>query len=355
VDPDLRAHVPFRVVGEGLHRTARATHLDELVEADPGLVVVGDHHHLRVDALDAGAERVGHRPPAVEDARAVAVGELGALARDAVVRRRVPRDDRLPHVVVRLVAVLVVRRVQVGEIEVAELREQRDRVTPDRGTLAGEQVRAAEREALVRAGRPLLQVRHLHAGGGVDPVGRLDEARQQDGEERVPPAVLDGITDGVDAGAVLGTEVPGVVAERAGHVAGRAVERVERREVGVERVEVERARVGGDRALGEDRRVPGAVDGGDHTAAPLQLLGDAGGAGEEVEGGPAPRGREERTDDVDEAPLGTQVLDRHGRRRYPRNVTTLRRRERRRPARGAMVGRRGPLPDLSPFVSGQRR
>ena len=66
------------------------------------------------------------------------------------------------------------------------------------------------------------------------------------------------------------------------------------------------------------------------TAATLQLLRDAGGAGEEVEGGAAAGGGEERTDHVDEAPLGAQVLDRHERRRYPRIVATLRRRERRR-------------------------
>ena len=85
--------------------------------------------------------------------------------------------------------------------------------------------------------------------------------------------------------------------------------------------------------------VPGAVDRGDVTAPPLQLLRHPGGAGEEVEGGAAAGGGEQRTDHVDQAALGAQVLDRHGRRRYPRIVATLRRRERRRrPERGRRSG-----------------
>ena len=73
-------------------------------------------------------------------------------------------------------------------------------------------------------------------------------------------------------------------AERLRDVAGYRRERVERGELRVERGEVEHARVGRDRALGEDRRVPGAVDCGHVSAASLELLRDARGAGEEVEG-----------------------------------------------------------------------
>ena len=153
----------------------------QLVEADPRFVVEYDTTStLGVDALDARPQRVGHRAAAVEDARGRRVAQLVALARDAVVLGRVPRDERLPHVVVRVVAVLVVGRVEVGEVEGAEGPAASAIASPaDRRARARRAGRGAEREALVRPGRPLLQVRHLHAGGGVDAVGGLDQAREQ--------------------------------------------------------------------------------------------------------------------------------------------------------------------------------
>ncbi len=69
---------------------------------------------------------------------------------------------------------------------------------------AGEQLGHPQRQPVVRPRRPLLQVRHLHADGGVDPVGRLDQAGQQDREERRVAVVgVDRGADRVDPRAVL--------------------------------------------------------------------------------------------------------------------------------------------------------
>src|SRR6185436_18822240 len=68
VDADLRTDVALRVVRQYLDGTASSTHGQELVEGDPGLVVVRHDRQRRVDALDARPERVGHRAPAVEHA-----------------------------------------------------------------------------------------------------------------------------------------------------------------------------------------------------------------------------------------------------------------------------------------------
>ena len=67
---------------------------------------------------------------------------VDALARDAVVLGRVPRDQRLPDVVVREVAVLVVGRVEVREIERPERARRLARVAPDRRAPARRAARA---------------------------------------------------------------------------------------------------------------------------------------------------------------------------------------------------------------------
>ena len=187
---------------------------------------------------------------------------VGALARDAVVLGLVPRDQRLPHVVVREVAVLVVRRVEVREVEATRARSgQLDRVAAVDPAAAREQLRDPQGQPLVGPGRPLLEVRHLHPDRGVDPVRGLDQAGEEDGVQRRSRVVgLDRGADRVDPGAVLGPQVPRRPAERLGEVAGAAVERVEPGRSAPSRLDVDRVPVGLDVAAREDLGVAGGVD-----------------------------------------------------------------------------------------------
>ena len=90
-----------------------------------------------------------------------------------------------------------------------------------------------------------------------------------------PVTLLDGVTYGIDALAVLGSQVAGLLAEDLGEVAPPARERVELgdrlRELGL----VHRCCVGADVALGEHLGVGGRVDCGDERSLALQLLGHA--------------------------------------------------------------------------------
>ena len=218
--------------------------------------------------VDDLVERVRHRAARVEHRPRRRITEIVSFAGDAVVRGSVPRDQRLPHVVVGGVAVLVVRRVEVGEIEVAELLDHCTGVTLDRVTGAREQRRDPQPERLLGARRPLLDVGHLHARGRVHPVGCLDEAREQDRLERVTaPFVVDRGADGVDACRVVRLDVPRLLREHVGDVAGRRRQRIELANDGREFVVIDRAGVGGDVAPGEHGRVAGAVHRGDLGAA----------------------------------------------------------------------------------------
>ena len=323
MDADLGSDIALRVEGEHLDCAARPAHVDELVERDPGLVVVRHRHHPGVDPVDARREGERHLAPTVELARSRPIGQFVSLARDAVVLGFVPRHERLPHVVVGLVAMLVVGRIQIGEVERAQHRCQRDGIAAPRRPTAVEEVGPPQREAMVRAGSPLLQVRHLDPGRRVDPIGGFDQAGQQDREMGMTTAGFDRVSDRVDARAVLGPQVTGFLAERAGHVAGLGWQRVERRELGVERVEIQCGCVSGDRALGEHDGVASPIDRRHMSTAVLQLLGDARRAREEVERSIATGCGRDRAEHVHEAALGTQVLDRHAaptvirRRRYP--------------------------------------
>ena len=87
----------------------------------------------------------------------------------------------------------------------------------------------AELERAPRPGRRTLEVGHLQAAGGVDAVGRLEEARQQAAAQRlggVDP--VDRLADRVDARAVLGREVAGLGAEGPRHVPRAAGQRPSR-------------------------------------------------------------------------------------------------------------------------------
>ena len=116
VDADLRADVAARVEARAPRRARAPSTSRAARRRDPRLVVVRDDHDARPHVGDHLPQRVGHRPPLVEHALGRVVARVDALARHAVVLGRVPRDQRLPHVVVGEVAVLVVRRVEVGEV-----------------------------------------------------------------------------------------------------------------------------------------------------------------------------------------------------------------------------------------------
>ena len=80
----------------------------------------------------------------------------------------------------------------------------------------------------------------------------------------------------------------------------------------------QRAGIGGggvrlDVGAGEGVRIAGAVDGGDVHALGLEGLGDAGGAGEEIERGAGAGGLADPREDGDEAALGAEVFDHRGR------------------------------------------
>ncbi len=79
---------------------------------------------------------------------------VDALARDAVVLGSIPRDERFPDVVVREVAVLVVRRIDVREVEGTEAAHQLARVAEHRTARTGDQFGHAQLDGLCRARQP---------------------------------------------------------------------------------------------------------------------------------------------------------------------------------------------------------
>jgi hypothetical protein len=115
---------------------------------------------------------------------------------------------------------LVVRRVDVDQVDV-ELRCERVRVEPrHRSGRTVDARRQTQREPVVGARRPGLQVGHLQAGRAVDTVGRLEEGRQQDTPlHRGELVAVDRLAHRIDPCAVFGLEVPRAAAERLGEVA----------------------------------------------------------------------------------------------------------------------------------------
>ncbi len=286
VDADLRAHVATGVEREHLDVPVDRAHVAQLLGLDPRFVVVRHDDHARLHRRDHPPERIRHQSTPVEHALGRVVARVDALARDPVVLGGVPRDQRLPHVVVGEVPVLVVRRIEVGEVARRQRGGHVERVAADRHAGAGEELGDPQRQRRRRSRRPLLHVRHLHAGGGVDPVGGLEQAGEQDrvvGRARV--LALDRIADGVDPRTVERLEEARLLAERLGEVARRARPRVQvvdhRREID----EIDRARVGLDVRASEHLRVARSVDCGDPRAGALERLRDARRAGEEIERG----------------------------------------------------------------------
>ncbi len=233
-------------------------------------------------------------------------------------RRRVPRHQRLPHVVVGGVPVLVVRRVEIGEVEVAEAGRGRAGIAVHRVARPGEERRQPQVQRLLRARRPLLDVRHLHPGGRVDPVGGLDEARQQERFVRMTaPRPIDLVADGIDARRVVRLHEAGLTGEDVGHIAGLGRQPVQAADDSCELVVVDERRVGRDVAARERCRVAGAVDRGDLDAPRLECLRDARRSGEEVDRRARAGGVRNRSQRGHEPTLRPQVLD-HRRERYVR-------------------------------------
>ena len=123
VDTDLGAHVAFGVEGQDAHVPAGAAHVDQFSQGDPRLVVVGDHCDPRGYLGDHLAQGGGHLALLVEDALCGVVAAVDALAGDAVVSGSVPGDQRLPYVIVGEIPMLVVRRVDVRQVDRRQMGE----------------------------------------------------------------------------------------------------------------------------------------------------------------------------------------------------------------------------------------
>ena len=204
---------------------------------------------------------------------------------------------------------LVVRRVDVDEIDV-ELGRENVGVEPGHAARgAGNRLGKPERELVVGARRPGLEVRHLQAGRAVDTVGGLEQRGQDDAPLDLRQRVsVDRVTDRVDAGSVLGLEEPRPAAERLGEVPLPALERRELGEDCGDSFAIERL-VGDDVGLAEHLRVGGEIVGMDGDPEAAQRLPDARRAGEEVA-----RRRDRKApgyalDEWHERALRPQVLD----------------------------------------------
>jgi len=119
---DARAVVAGRVEGEDLDRPpALPAHGHQVLERDEALVGEGQDQDLGPDPGDEPGQGPGHLATAVEHALGGLVAGVDPLAGDAVVLRGVPAHEGLPHVVVGEVAVLVVGRVEVGQVHGLQL------------------------------------------------------------------------------------------------------------------------------------------------------------------------------------------------------------------------------------------
>ena len=221
VDPDLRTDVSLGVEGEHPHLPPLRAELEQLLEGHPRLVVVGEHEQTGVDLSEERGQRGDERAARVERAAGRRVATVIPFAGDAVVAGRIPRDQGLPGVVVAVVGMLVVRWVEIREVDGREPGRGGAGIGPDRGPMAGEQHRGPQLERSERPWRPRLEVGHLHARSRVDAVGGLEQAGQQQRPQGVPGGMgrVDPVADGVDPPAVVGVEVPRVLAEGAGDVA----------------------------------------------------------------------------------------------------------------------------------------
>ncbi len=203
---------------------------------------------------------------------------------------------------------LIVGRVEVGHVRLRVGGV--DRLAVHRGTGAVDEIGQPQREVVVAARRPLLQVGHLHARGGVHAVGRLHQRGERDGlEHRREIPLADGLPDGVHPLAVLRLDVAGVDAEGLREVAGarrHTRELVDEPGGGLAPLSGVGLHVA-TRQRGREREV---IVGRDEEPRALERLAHAGGAAEEIERALHPPEASHRCDDgVDQEPLAAQVLD----------------------------------------------
>ena len=176
----------------------------------------------------------------------------------------------------------------------------------------GDGRRLAQLERVCSPWRPPLQVGHLHADGGVDPVGGFDQAREEDAAlDKVEVEPVDLVADRVDPHPVLGLEVARPAAERLGDV---AVDRRQPAQVPQEPLDADAVdvRAGGDVRKAEGLGVRGGVVREHLDPRSPERLPDSGRPGEEVGRRARPELRCGGRDRAGERALGAQVLD-HGR------------------------------------------
>ena len=215
---------------------------------------------------------------------------------------------------------LVVRRVDVDEIDVEE-RGELVRVEPrDGARRAGDGLREPQLELLEGPRRPPLQERHLQPGRTVDAIGRLE----QGGEEATAldlgeVVAIDRSPDRVDPAAVVRLEVASLPAERLGEVAVVAFERFEVAQDPTEPSTVEPL-VGHDVGLAERFRVGREIVRVHLDAKASKPLTDPGRAGEEIACRSDRQPLDDAPDQRHERPFRPDVLDHRldpTRRAYP--------------------------------------
>jgi hypothetical protein len=229
VDTDLCADVAFVVVTDGVDVAVGREDGFHGGFVEVAFVVEGDELVGAADFVDEVLHCDDGFGFGVEVG--LACFAIDSFVGDAVGFGFVPADERFPDVVVPEVGVLIVRGVDVrevgGELSCGVL-------SFEVGCGAGavwerwEKIGDAEFEFVVGARGPFFEVCHLHAGGGVDSVGGFHQRDEHDGFEiRVQVFGFNGLTDRVDAGAVFGFEVAGVLAECFGEVSGLWIELIE--------------------------------------------------------------------------------------------------------------------------------
>src|SRR5262249_52834164 len=138
VDPDLRADVALVAAGEHAHLAARAQQRLDLAAREEALVAEREHQHRRAHRLDDAPQAREALAARVEGAAPLAA--VDAFAGGAVDLGLVPEHERFPDVVVPEVGVLVVGRVEVGDVG-AQARGGQRSVEPVCATLAGARAR----------------------------------------------------------------------------------------------------------------------------------------------------------------------------------------------------------------------
>jgi hypothetical protein len=189
----------------------------ELVGVVETLVRDRHEHPGRTQGSDQRGERGGRLPLRVEGA--VTLPAVDPLASDAVALGRIPADERFPDVIVGKERVLVVRRVEIDEVDVEGRREGRGVEARDHPCRALHRLGQPQLEVVERPRRPGLQIGHLEPRRRIDPISRLDERGQEHTAlERRELVILDRVADRVDPRAVSRLQEARLATERLGEI-----------------------------------------------------------------------------------------------------------------------------------------